>query len=428
MNKTLKSLAATTALAIAAVGAPAFADEATQAKADTPDKPVVTAEAPKTETAQSSDAKAQVATAQDTENQADKAVTTAQANVDTAKEAVKDAETNVANATPENIAAHQADKATNLSEQKANATATATATTAKPAPAVDTAQSEKDAADADVATKEATVQSAQAAVDGTGKAEAPIAPTDDKATKAKELDLLKTILATSNDIMLNKIQTSDEQVYFLGMPTEEQSKKLHQALDDYSKLTGKTELAINGQQYSRLGATLGLYYNDYTNYDDPVPTLKERQVVQAYIKNEIARLEKELSDSSTSTSSTQNNTTQNSTKVTLPNGTVINVPNGNSPVKPNGTKDSTETHGSHVTGSTITKDGKTTVVPTSVKPTGKSAQRHQGEKGEKATYSRVARHHQLPQTGEKASALSLLGLGLVSALGFAGMRKSKKEV
>ncbi|MCS4488911.1 hypothetical protein NXS10_08100, partial [Streptococcus sp. SQ9-PEA] len=257
MNKTLKSLAATTALAIAAVGAPAFADEATQAKADTPDKPVVTTEAPKTETAQSSDAakpaldaqsqvvsdaKTQVATAQDTANQADEAVTTAQANVDTAKAAVKDVATT-------------ADQATNLSEQKANETETkavndkiadqtATAATAKPA--VDTAQSEKDAADADVATKEATVQSAQAAVDGTGKTETPTASTDDKATKAKELDLLKTILATSNDIMLNEIQTSDEQVYFLGMPTEEQSKKLHQALDDYSKLTGKTELAING--------------------------------------------------------------------------------------------------------------------------------------------------------------------------------------
>ncbi|HEP1818147.1 TPA: hypothetical protein VB838_002287, partial [Streptococcus suis] len=57
----------------------------------------------------------------DTANQA---VTTAQADVDTATQAVKDAEANTVNATPENIAANQADQAANLADQTANATET----------------------------------------------------------------------------------------------------------------------------------------------------------------------------------------------------------------------------------------------------------------------------------------------------------------
>ncbi|MGC4388045.1 hypothetical protein ABXW34_19585, partial [Streptococcus suis] len=55
---------------------------------------------------------------------ANQAITTAQADVDTATKAVKDAETNAANATPENIAANQADQTANLADQEANATET----------------------------------------------------------------------------------------------------------------------------------------------------------------------------------------------------------------------------------------------------------------------------------------------------------------
>ncbi|HFI0093067.1 TPA: SEC10/PgrA surface exclusion domain-containing protein, partial [Streptococcus suis] len=112
---------------------------------------------------------------------ADQAVATAQADVDTATQAVKDAEANAVNATPENIAANQADQAANLADQTANATetdevnaeiASQTQTVADTQTAVDTAQAEKDAADATVTAKETDVKAAQDALSGTGLAEA----------------------------------------------------------------------------------------------------------------------------------------------------------------------------------------------------------------------------------------------------------------
>ncbi|HEM4277994.1 TPA: SEC10/PgrA surface exclusion domain-containing protein, partial [Streptococcus suis] len=112
---------------------------------------------------------------------ANQAVTTAQADVDTATQAVKDAEVNAANATPENIAANQADQTANLADQAANATETdevnaeiadQTGKVADAQAAVDTAQAEKDAAAANVTAKEADVKAAQDALSGTGLAEA----------------------------------------------------------------------------------------------------------------------------------------------------------------------------------------------------------------------------------------------------------------
>ncbi|MGU7918647.1 SEC10/PgrA surface exclusion domain-containing protein [Streptococcus suis] len=112
---------------------------------------------------------------------ANQAVTTAQADVDTATQAVKDAEANTVNATPENIAANQADQTANLADQAANATetdevnaeiASQTQTVADAQTAVDTAQAEKDAADATVVSKQADVKAAQDALSGTGLAEA----------------------------------------------------------------------------------------------------------------------------------------------------------------------------------------------------------------------------------------------------------------
>ncbi|HEL1589563.1 TPA: SEC10/PgrA surface exclusion domain-containing protein, partial [Streptococcus suis] len=127
------------------------------------------------------DATAQDATnAQADADAADQAVTTAQADVDTATQAVKDAEANTVNATPENIAANQADQAANLADQTANATETdevnaeiaaQTQTVANAQTTVDTAQAEKDAADATVTAKEADVKAAQDAISGTGLAE-----------------------------------------------------------------------------------------------------------------------------------------------------------------------------------------------------------------------------------------------------------------
>ncbi|MGQ7657180.1 SEC10/PgrA surface exclusion domain-containing protein [Streptococcus suis] len=121
------------------------------------------------------DATAQDATnAQADADAADQDVTTAQADVNTATQAVSDAEANATNATPENIAANQADQTANAAEtDQVNAEITAqTKTVADAQTAVDTAQAEKDAADANVAAKEADVKAAQDALSGTGLAEA----------------------------------------------------------------------------------------------------------------------------------------------------------------------------------------------------------------------------------------------------------------
>ncbi|MCL4934230.1 SEC10/PgrA surface exclusion domain-containing protein [Streptococcus suis] len=137
------------------------------------------------------DATAQEATnAQADADAANQAVTTAQADVDTATQAIKDAEANTANATPENIAANQADQTANLADQTANATetdevnaeiASQTQAVADAQTAVDTAQAEKDQADATVVSKQADVKAAQDALSGTGLAEAQA--TLDQATK-----------------------------------------------------------------------------------------------------------------------------------------------------------------------------------------------------------------------------------------------------
>ncbi|MGU8019713.1 SEC10/PgrA surface exclusion domain-containing protein [Streptococcus suis] len=147
------------------------------------------------------DATAQDATnAQSDADAANQAITTAQADVDTATKAVKDAETNAANATPENIAANQAEQKDNLVDQAANATETdevnaeitaQTQAVADAKTAVDTAQAEKDAADANVTAKEADVKSAQDALSGTGLAEAQATldqATADVATATTALD------------------------------------------------------------------------------------------------------------------------------------------------------------------------------------------------------------------------------------------------
>ncbi|WP_105150029.1 SEC10/PgrA surface exclusion domain-containing protein [Streptococcus suis] len=138
------------------------------------------------------DATAQDATnAQADADAADQDVTTAQADVNTATQAVSDAEANATNATPENIAANQADQAANLADQTANAAETdqvnaeitaQTQVVADAKTAVDTAQADKDQADANVAAKEADVKAAQDALSGTGLVE--VQANLDNASKA----------------------------------------------------------------------------------------------------------------------------------------------------------------------------------------------------------------------------------------------------
>ncbi|MFI3060025.1 SEC10/PgrA surface exclusion domain-containing protein [Streptococcus suis] len=211
-KKSIKTLAtgAAIATAIGATGTPTFAEEVKPVTTETPTAETTAVEAPKTsaDVKPALDAQQAVvdATAQDTTNaQADadatnQAVVTAQAEVDTATQAVKDAEANTVNATPENIAANQADQVANLADQTANATETdevnakiadQTGKVADAQTAVDTAQAEKDQADATVVSKEADIKAAQDAISGTGLAEAQATldqATADVATATTALD------------------------------------------------------------------------------------------------------------------------------------------------------------------------------------------------------------------------------------------------
>ncbi|HFI0029999.1 TPA: SEC10/PgrA surface exclusion domain-containing protein [Streptococcus suis] len=158
---------------------------------ETPAAETTAVEAPKTAAEVQSEVDAQQAVvdatateagqAQAEVNTANQEVSNAQADVDTATQAVTDAEANTAKATPENIAANQADQTANLADQTANAAETdevnaeiaaQTQVVADAQTAVDTAQADKDQADATVASKQADVKAAQDTLSGTGLAEA----------------------------------------------------------------------------------------------------------------------------------------------------------------------------------------------------------------------------------------------------------------
>ncbi|MBY5014566.1 SEC10/PgrA surface exclusion domain-containing protein [Streptococcus suis] len=189
------------------------------------------------------DATAQDATnAQADADAANQTVVTAQADVDTATQAVKDAEANAANATPENIAANQADQAANLADQAANATETdevnaeiadQTGKIADAQTAVDTAQAEKDAADATVTAKETDVKAAQDALSGTGLAEAQA--TLDQATA--DVVTATTALDTATKAANAAKKTDTERQTAIDAATTEVAVKTDAVTTASAKLT-----------------------------------------------------------------------------------------------------------------------------------------------------------------------------------------------
>ena len=198
--KKLKTLTTSTAIALASVGVPAFAQEATTTTAvDTTavnepalvSKPVADT---KPEVKKSSDVKpaldAQASTVKQVEAEsetakaeatsANQAVTTTETALTSAKEDLKSAETVKANATEENITATKAKQDTNVKAQEANQKATEasteaikaqTETVASQTANVASATSKKAEADKTVTAKEANVKSAEDALNGSGLGE-----------------------------------------------------------------------------------------------------------------------------------------------------------------------------------------------------------------------------------------------------------------
>ena len=201
MMKKLKTLTTSTAIALASVGVPAFAQEATTTTAvDTTavnepalvSKPVADA---KPEVKKSSDVKpaldAQASTVKQVEAEsetakaeatsANQAVTTTETALTSAKEDLKSAEAVKANATEENITATKTKQDANVKAQEANQKATEASTEAIKAQTetvatetanVASATSKKAEADKTVTAKEANVKSAEDALNGSGLGEA----------------------------------------------------------------------------------------------------------------------------------------------------------------------------------------------------------------------------------------------------------------
>lgn len=199
--KKLKKLTTSTAIALASVGVPAFAQEATTTTAvdatavNEPalvSKPVADA---KPEVKKSSDVKpaldAQASTVKQVEAEsettkaeaisANKTVTTTETALTSAKENLKSAEAVKANATEENITATKAKQDANVKAQEANQKSTEasieaikaqTETVATETANVASATSKKAEADKAVNAKEANVKSAEDALNGSGLNEA----------------------------------------------------------------------------------------------------------------------------------------------------------------------------------------------------------------------------------------------------------------
>ena len=198
--KKLKTLTTSTAIALASVGVPAFAQEAqaTPVPADTINEPALVSKPvadTKPEVKKSSDVKpaldAQASTVKQVEAEsetakaeatsANQAVTTTETALTSAKEDLKSAEAVKANATEENITATKAKQDANVKAQEANQKATEASTEAIKAQTetvatetanVASATSKKAEADKTVTAKEVNVKSAKDALNGSGLGEA----------------------------------------------------------------------------------------------------------------------------------------------------------------------------------------------------------------------------------------------------------------
>ena len=202
-NKTIKTLTTSTAIALASVGAPVFAQEAqaTSVPADTavnepalvakPQvKPLEKSEVPAPSTVKTA-LDAQKAVVKDAEAKIDiveadvkakeATVTSTEKEVATATKVVKDAEVTASQATPEKVAEVKEAQAKNLEAQTANQETTEatntqikteTAVLAEKQSDVATAKENLDQAEKDVQTAEQTVANAESALDGTGLANA----------------------------------------------------------------------------------------------------------------------------------------------------------------------------------------------------------------------------------------------------------------
>ena len=279
MVKKRKSLTTSTAIALASISAPAFAQEATApakpvesnttatAVAKPQVKPLEKSAAPAPATVKPAldaqkavvkDADAKVATAEANVKAKEAAQASAEKEVANATQAVKDAEATASQATPEKVAQVKDAQVKNVEAQTANqkATETTNAELTKEKEALSSEQAKVATANAkvaettkDVKTAEQAVANAQAAIDGSGLASAQKDLTQAQAdvkTTTKSVEDAKTAKANADKADANRaeaIKSAEIDVNTKNDAVKLSKEKLATATEHATNVASKLETA-----------------------------------------------------------------------------------------------------------------------------------------------------------------------------------------
>ena len=277
--KKRKSLTTSTAIALASIGAPAFAQEATAPAKPVESNTTTTAvakpqvkpleksavEAPSTvkpaldaQKAVVKDADAKVATAEANVKAKETAQASAEKEVANANQAVKDAEVVASQVTPEKVAEVKASQAKNVEAQTANqkATEATNADLAKEKEALSAEQAKVASANAkvaetakDVKTAEQAVANAQSAIDGSGLTSAQKDLTQAQAdvkTTTKSVEDAKTAKANADKADANRaeaIKSAEIDVNTKNDAVKLSKEKLATATEHATNVASKVETA-----------------------------------------------------------------------------------------------------------------------------------------------------------------------------------------
>ena len=289
-NKTIKTITTSTAIALASVGAPVFAQEAqaTSVPADTAVnepalvvksqvKPLEKSEVPAPSTVKAAldvqkgvvkDAEAKIETAKADVQAKEATVASIETEYSNANKVVKDAEATASQVTPEKVAQVKDAQTKNLEAQTTNQTATEATTEqikaetnvlAEKQSDVATAKENLDQAEKDVQTAKQTVANAESALDGTGltqaendlkdaqkgvkDAEDTVAEADDAFKTAKKADEAREDAIKSAETDVNTkndaVKLAKEKLTTANQHADSVESKLQSAQDELTKAQDK---------------------------------------------------------------------------------------------------------------------------------------------------------------------------------------------
>ena len=322
--KKLQTLTTSTAIALASVGAPVFAQEAqaTSVPADTAVnepalvaksqvKPLEKSDVPAPSTVKPAldaqkavvkDAEAKIDTAKADVKAKEATVASTEKEVATATQAVKDAEVTASQATPAKVAQVKDAQAKNLDAQTANQEATEatneqikaeTKVLAEKQSDVATAQTNLDQATKDVKTAEQTVANAESALDGTGLAnaekdlkEAQKGVKDAEATVA-EAETAFTTAKKADEAREAAIKSAETDVNTKNDAVKLAKDKLASATGHAKNLDAKLE-----QAQAELKQAQDALKNVDSEHLNIIMSPQLKEIYQAYLNNDMSILKK----------------------------------------------------------------------------------------------------------------------------------------